>query len=155
MSFLDSLSNNVVTKRIKPDGSGYTVAAGTTDVNSDIVDTAGYAAVRFITLYGAITSTAVTSQKVQQGADSGLSDAADLEGSKITVADTDDNKLAISDFIQPKERYLRVAFDRGTANAVIDGLIVELYQAKDKTPVTQDTTVIAAEVFASPAEGTA
>ncbi len=36
------LSNRVLTKRIKPDASGWTVAAGAADVASDIVDTAGY-----------------------------------------------------------------------------------------------------------------
>lgn len=149
-----NLTKATKTIRLRPDGSGYTVAAGTTDVNSDVVDMAGFDAVRFITGYGAITSGAVTSQKVQQGAASNLSDAADLLGTGVTVADTDDNKLVISDIIRPAERYLRVAFDRGTQNAVIDFLIAELYRAGSQ-PVTQDASVATAETHASPIEGTA
>lgn len=150
-----NLTKATKTVRLKPDGSGWTVAAGTSDVNSDIVDTAGFDAVRFIAGFGAIVSGAVTSLKVQQGENSALSDAADIAGTAITVADTDDNKMAISDIIRPRERYLRVAFDRGTQNATIDFLIAELYRTNSE-PVTQDTaTLIAPETHASPAEGTA
>jgi hypothetical protein len=149
-----NLTNIIDTRRIKPDASGWTVAAGTSDVNSDVVDLQGYEGVRFIAGFGALTSGAVTSLKVQQGAASDLSDAADLENSKITVADTDDNKVAITDIYRPRERYVRVAFDRGTQNAVIDFLLVELYGPK-KLPPAAHSTVIAAEKHVSPAEGTA
>jgi hypothetical protein len=139
---------------LRPDGTGFTVAAGVTDANSDIVDMAGFDAVRFITGYGAITAGALTSQKVQQGAQPNLADAADLAGSGVTVADTDDNKLVIQDLIRPNERYLRVAYDRGTQNAAIDFLIAELYRAGSE-PVTQDATVATAETHVSPFEGMA
>lgn len=149
------LSNRVKTVRLKPDGSGYTVAAGTTDVNSDIVDTAGYEGVRFIAGFGALTSGAVTSLKVQQNTANSGTGMADLEGSNIAVADDDDNQIAITDIFRPRERYLRVAFDRGTANAVIDFLLVELYLPHVE-PITEDASiVIAAEKHTSPAEGTA
>lgn len=148
------LSNGVVTKRIKPDGSGFTVAAGTSDLNSDIVDTAGFDGVRFIIGFGAITSGAVTSIKVQQDTDAAGSTMADLSGSAITVSDTSDNKIAIAEVFRPRERYLRLVTDRGTQNAVVDFLIVELFHARNE-PVTQDTTVISAEIATSPAEGTA
>ena len=149
-----NLTQNVKTKRIQPDGSGYTVAAGTTDVNSDIVDTAGFEGVRFIVAWGAIVSGAVTSFKVQQNDVNSATGMADLTGSNITVADTDDNKLSITDIFKPRERYIRLAFDRGTQNATIDGVIVELYEPRT-LPVTQDTTVQSAEQWVSPAEGTA
>ena len=109
-----NLTKATKTIRLRPDGASFTVAAGVTDANSDIVDMAGFDAVRFITGYGAVTAGALTSQKVQQGAQPNLSDAADLAGSGVTVADTDDNKLVIQDLIRPNERYLRVAYDRGT-----------------------------------------
>lgn len=155
MSFTDSLTNNVKTIRLKPDGTNYTVAAGTTDVDSEVVDTAGYDAVRFITAYGAIVSGAVTAQEVQQGTDATVTDAADLEGTRITVADTDDNKLVITDILQPRERYLRVQFDRGTQNATIDCLTAELYRCKEAVPLTKHSTVATQEIHTSPAEGTA
>jgi hypothetical protein len=83
-----------------------------------------------------------------------LSDAADLAGSGVTVSDADDNKLVIQDIVRPNERYLRVAFDRGTQNAAIDFLIAELYRAGVE-PVPQDPTVAMAETHVSPIEGTA
>lgn len=147
-------TQHLVTKRLKVDGTNYTGAAGTSDLTSEPVDTQGYEGVRFIIGFGAITSTAVTSIKVRQGTASNMSDGADLAGSAITIADTDDNKIAITEIHRPQERYVDLVTDRGTANAVVDFLIVELYGAR-KYPVTQDATVISAEVANSPDEGTA
>jgi hypothetical protein len=151
---MKSLSKEVVTKRIKPDGSGYTVVAGTSALTSDIVDTAGYDGVRFILMLGTITSGAVTSSKLQQNDANTTSGMADLVGSSITIADTDDNKMVIHQIWRPQERYLQMVISRGTQNAVIDGLIVELYNPRTE-PVTQDSTVATLETYFSPAEGTA
>ncbi len=147
-------SIRIVTKRIKPDGSAFTVAAGSADVNSDVIDTAGYESVRIITGFGAITSGAVTSQKLQQGQASNMSDAADLAGSSQTVADTDDNKIVVSEIYRPQERYVRAVTKRATQNAVIDFMIVELFGAR-KIPITDDTTVLGGKKLVSPDEGTA
>lgn len=149
-----NLSKAVKTIRLKPDASGWTVAAGTSNVNSDIVDTAGFDAVRFIVGFGAIVSGGVQSIKVQQGAAAAMGDAADLAASAITVADADDNKIAISDFIRPLERYLRVSTLRATQNSTIDFALAELYRARSE-PITDDATVISSETHVSPAEGTA
>lgn len=149
-----NLSKNVVTKRIMPDGSGWTVAAGTSNVASDIVDTAGYDGIRFILAMGAIVSGAATSANVQQNTANSASGMADLAGSSITIADTDDNKLIVIEIIKPLERYLRLETLRATQNSTVDGLIVELFNPRTM-PVTQDSTVATLEVHASPAEGTA
>jgi hypothetical protein len=152
-----SLTEAVVTKRISPDGTAltvFTLAAGTTDVTSQIVDTAGYEGVRFLIGWGAIVGGAVTSIKARQGQLSNMSDAADLTGTAQTIADTDDNKVTIVDIWRPLERYVDLSIDRGTANATIDFILVELYGTR-KQPVTQDSTVQGSEIFASPEEGTA
>jgi len=149
-----NLTKATKTIRLKPDASGWTVAAGQTNVNSDIVDTAGFDAVRFKVAFGAITSGAATSIKVQQGAAAAMGDAADILGTSITVLDSHDNKVAISDIIRPQERYLRVSTLRATQDSVIDYAEAELYRAASE-PVTQDSTVLSAETAASPAEGTA
>jgi hypothetical protein len=148
------LSSEVKTIRIKPDSSGYTVAAGTTNVSSDIVDTSDYDAVRFIIGFGAIVSGAAVSIKVQQNNVNSGTGMADLAGSAITVADTDDNKIAITDIIRPQETFLRLATLRATQNSTIDFVIAELYRARKK-PAVQDSTVISSEILVSPAEGTA
>lgn len=132
------------------------VAAGTSDINSSSVDMSGFETVQFIVAFGAITATAVTSIKVQQSSDDGASDTwADLAGSAQTVADDDDNQIFQVEIHQPRERYLRCVVDRGTANAVIDG-IVAIQGGAQKTPVTHDaTTVGGTELHNGPAEGTA
>ena len=131
------------------------VAAGTTDQNGSTIDMQGWDGVVFLVAFGTITAGAVTSIKAQQGAASDLSDAADLEGTGVPVADTDDNKVAALDIVRPRERYVRVVVDRGTQNAVIDGAIAIQYRGR-KAPTTHDTsTVVTPETHASPAEGTA
>ena len=129
------------------------VAAGTTDINCTGVDMKGYESVTFYTLFGTITATAVTSVKAQQSEDN--SSFADLEGTAITVADDDDNQVAILEIVRPQERYVRLVVDRGTANAVVDGVIAVQTDAIEE-PVTHDsTTVVGAELHHAPAEGTA
>lgn len=149
-----SLSEVIETRRIKPDGSGWTVAAGITDVNSDVVDMAGFEGIRFILALGALVSGAVTSVKIQQGTDLTVTDAADLEGSSVAIADTDDNKIVVTQVYRPRERFVRMAIDRGTANATIDGLVVELFGTRVK-PVATHATVVGNEKHVSPAEGSA
>jgi len=131
------------------------VAAGTTPQNGSIIDMAGFEGVRFIAAFGALTATQVTSLKVQQGAAANLSDAADLAGSKAgPLGDGDGNGLLITEIFRPQERYVRCVVSRGTANAVIDGVIAELYGPR-VLPVAKDATVIAQTKLGSPAEGTA
>lgn len=130
-------------------------AAGTSDQNSSVVDTAGYEGVRFIALFGTLTATQATSIKVQQGTLADGSDMADLEGSAVgPLADADSNKMLVAEVYRPRERYVRCVVDRGVANAVIDGVLAELYGPR-VMPVTKDATVSAQEASASPAEGTA
>lgn len=131
------------------------VAAGTTDVTCDTVDMQGFGGIRFIAGFGTITANAVTSMKVQQGALSAMTDAADLEGTSVSIDDDEDNMLLISDIYRPTERYVRAIIDRGTANAVVDFVIAELYEPLNQ-PVTHDATTVAdSESHVSPAEGTA
>lgn len=151
------LTKATKTLRVKPDGSTYAVAAGSSDVESSIIDTAGFLGCRIIVGFGTITGSAVTSVEVQQDTDSAGGTMADLLGTNVAVLDTDDNRIVIIDIYRPRERYLRAQIHRATANAVIDFMLVELYEPRLK-PVTQDTaTIVAAgvESHVSPAEGTA
>lgn len=131
------------------------VAAGTTDINSDIIDTQNWDGVVFFTSFGAITSGAVTSVKLQQDTDSAGGTMADLLASGQTVADTDDDKVVVHDIYRPRERYVRVVVDRGTQNAVINCILAVQYKGR-KYPSTNDSaTVIALKSLISPAEGAA
>lgn len=132
------------------------VAAGTSVQNGSVLDMSGWDGVMFIAQVGTLTATQVTGLKAQQGAASNMADAADLAGTAVgPLADGDSNKCLVLDIYRPRERYVRCVVTRGTANAVIDGVIAIQYRGR-KAPVTQDTTTIAAnESHVSPAEGTA
>lgn len=149
-----NLSDALKVIRLKPDGSGFTVAAGSTDVNGDVVDTSDCEGVVFITGFGAITAGAVTSCKVQQDTASNMSGAQDLAGTSQAVLDTDDNKIVIQDVFRPVKRYLRSVTKRATQNAVVDFQLAIKYGVKTQ-PISNDATVSSREVHVSPAEGTA
>ncbi len=130
-------------------------SAATGAVTSDTLDTAGYDSVMFLTKLGALTTNTVVTVKIQQGAESDMSDAADLEGTSLAPEDTDDNLLVVHDVNRPQERYLRVVVARGTANAVIDSIVAILYNSH-AGPVSQTTGCVAeSEHFLTPIEGTA
>lgn len=128
-------------------------AAGTTDINGTTLDMSGYEGVLMIVRFGAITGSAVTSIKAQQGAESDLSDAADLAGTGQTVADDDDDQTFYIDLYRPTDQYVRVVVDRGTQNAVVASANYIQYGAR-KAPVSHGTGV-SGETHVSPAEGTA
>ncbi len=153
---MHNLSSVVLTKRLPLDGTTtYVGSAGTSDLTTEAVDTRGYSGVRFKVAFGAITSGAVTSVKLQQSSDDASTDAySDIADSGVTVADDDDNQVAIIDVYKPAKRYLCAVIDRGTQNAVVDYMEVELYNP-DSAAVTQDATVVEAVVLNTPAEGTA
>lgn len=130
-------------------------AAGTTDITTDTVDTAGYDGVAWIVTLGAITANAVTSLKLQQDSDSAMGTAADLEATAITIADDDDGQLVLTEVMRPQERYVRMIIDRGTQNAVVENVTAILYKAAEQ-PITHSTTnIVAAETHLAPSEGTA
>ena len=122
------------------------VAAGTTDQNSSWVDCQNCSGVRFVALFGTLTATQVTSMKLQGANASNQSDAADLKdsdsGTVVTtaaMADTDSNKMLVAEVYRLKCRYVRAVIDRGTANAVIDGVIATKI-IKHPAPAARDTT---------------
>lgn len=153
---MHNLSKSVKYERVTVDGTNYVLSAGTTDVNSGVVDTQGYEGVAFVAQVGAIAANGAVTVKAQQDTASNMATAADIAGtSQGATADTDDNKLIVVDIYRPQERYVRLAITRGdSGNSTIDSLIAIKYLPQHK-PVTQGTDVYGVEVFNSPAEGTA
>lgn len=133
------------------------VAAGATDItDATAIDTAGYEGVRFIFAFGAITAGAATSVAAASlDTSSPTAGTDDLLGSKITVADTDDDKLVILDIRRPRLRYVRPFVKRATQNAVLNCIIAELYGHSGLYPIAKDATVTAQELHVSIAQGTA
>lgn len=132
---MNHLSDAVKTTRVSN-----AVAAGTTDVECTSVDMAGFDAVRFVASFGTLTASQVTTVKAQESADN--STFTDITGAASAAFDDgDDNLIAIVDVIRPTKRYVRLVIDRGTANAVVDCVLAEQYQARSE-PVTQSASVI-------------
>lgn len=135
------------------------VAAGTSSQTGSAVDMAqdgGYDGVLFVAMFGALTATQVTSLKAQQSADDGSADSyADLDGAETAaLEDTDGNKCLVLDVFRPAERYVKPTIVRGTANAVIDGMLAILYRGRQR-PSLQDTTVAQALAVVTPDEESA
>jgi hypothetical protein len=128
-------------------------AAAATDLEGTILDMQGFDGVLTVVRFGAITSGAATSIKMQQGAVAAMSDAADLLGTSQTIADTDDGKTFYIDLYKPTERYVRLYVDRATQDAVIASAHYIQYGPKE-APTSQGTSV-SGELHVSPAEGTA
>lgn len=133
------------------------VAAGATAItDASGVDMAGFDSVCFIFEFGAIVAGAETGVKAQSSSDDGSTDTyADIAGTSVTVADDQDNKIAILDIHRPPERYVKPYVSRATQNATLEGITAILYNG-NASPVTQGTTVMSAsELHWSPAVGTA
>jgi cytochrome c-type biogenesis protein CcmH/NrfF len=145
----NTILNSVKTTRVMN-----AVAAGTTLQTGTTLDMQGFEGVMFTALFGTLTASAVTGIKVQQGSASDMSDAADLLGSALAIPEADNNKMLITEIYKPTKRYVRCLVTRGTANAVIDGVIAQQFGARVEPPVN-GTTVSGSEYSISPAEGTA
>lgn len=145
-----NLSKNVkISSAITPTAG----AAGTTDIEGTALDMQGFEGVLMVCTFGAITGSAVTSIKAQQGAAAAMGDAADLTGTSQTIADDDDGETFYIDLYQPEERYVRLYVDRATQNAVVANALYIQYGARE-APTTQGTGV-SGELHITPAEGTA
>src|SRR5262245_48603995 len=87
------------------------VAAGSTSTTSSGVDTLGYAGVRFVALFGALTASQVTNIKGQHSDDNvTYVDVANTASSNL--ADADSGKMLILDIFKPQRRYVRLSVQR-------------------------------------------
>ncbi len=130
-------------------------AEASADRNGATLDMEGYEGVLMVVKFGDIAGSAVTSIKAQQGAASNLSDAADLEGTGITVADDDDNQIFVIDVYRPQERYVRVVVDKDASHNTEEMAWYIQYGPKKKPVDNNVADTITTELHVSPAEGTA
>ena len=128
-------------------------ASGTADRNGATLDMAGYDGVLVVCKLATIAVGAVTSIKMQSGAASDMSDAADLAGTGVSIAADDDDEIKYIDLYQPLERYVRCVVDKDASNACAESVVYIQYRGKSG-PVTQPTGT-EGERHQSPAEGTA
>jgi len=135
------------------------VTAGTTNQNTAGVDMStdgGWETVEFVPLFGALTANQVTKVKAQQSSDdASTDDYSDLTGTlTAALADGDTNKIARVEVARPAKKWVRGVVVRGTANAVIDGVLAIQRRAR-KVPISQSSTVAVVKSVAGVAEGTA
>lgn len=120
-------------------------SAGTSDVDTDVLDMAGYDAVAFVAALGDVTNTSVLALSIRQSDNSDGSSSSAITGASAgyTAAASDaDNKLLVTEVIRPSKRYVFARLARGTANAVVDSIVAIQHRAKS-LPVTQGSTVLA------------
>lgn len=124
--------------------------AATTAVNGSVLDMAGFEGVMFLASFG--TANAGNYMKAQQGAVSNLSDAADLEDTKVTSG-TSDECVAL-DVYKPQKRYVRPVLVRGASSTT--GIIWAIQYGSRVAPrVSALSGTLAIETHVSPDEGTA
>ena len=140
-----NLSNGVKITKVKAAS-----ASGTTAVNSDVIDMQGFEGVLFFVAVA--TANAGNFIKAQQGTDGTVTDAADLEGSKVTTAT--DGQVAWLDVYKPQERYVRVVATRGTAS-VLGEIYALQYESRIQPIDNNVANLIIGELLVSPVEGTA
>jgi hypothetical protein len=131
-------------------------AAGTTVLTGpNSFDMAGFDGVLFIAAIGTLTSSQVTFLGAQGSADGTTWASAGTAAAPTNLiagaqtaamADTDGTKLLVLDVFRPQQRYVRAVLFRGTANAVVDGVIAIRYEAS-KMPTVHDATTVAASKF--------
>lgn len=143
---MNNLLNIVETVRV-----ANAAVAAQTAVNGTAIDMAGKHGVRFTALLGDVTTGSVLGLSAEHSA-TGSGDWVALEGALAFTAGASDadNKALILDVVQPTERYVRAVLTRTTANAVVDGIIADVYGAIN-TPVTQGATVLASATLPNPA----
>lgn len=144
---MQNLLPNILIKRISN-----AAAAGTTDINAAVVDMQDYRGALCIAAVGTLTANQVTKLIAEQSkARDGTGDAFAKIAETTALADTDGNKLLILEVCEPQERYVRFTLDRGTANAVLDSMVVLLYRPRVR-PTIKDVTVAVQALAASPNE---
>ncbi len=125
-------------------------SAGTTSINGATIDMAGFDGVVFVIKFG--TAASNNTIKAQQGADSGMSDAADLAGTSVGVGASDE--IVWLDIYRPQERYLRMVAARGTSTTIEWGMAIPYGPRVQPVDNTIAGTIFG-ELHISPVEGTA
>ena len=131
---------------------GLAYASGTATRNGAILDMQGWDGVLMILTNATLAGSAAGDIHAESGAESDMSDAADLAGTKIAIADDDDDHVFCIDLYRPRERYVRGVITKNGANAQAESMMYIQYRGR-KLPVA-DAGFDEYELHVSPAEGT-
>ncbi len=129
-------------------------ASGTATRNGAILDMTGYEGVVAIAVNATLASSAVGDIHWEQGAESDLSDAADLEGTAIAIADDDDDQIFGSELIRPTDRYVRAVITKDASHAQAETVIYIRYGSRKDPQDNNVDDTITTEIHITPDEGT-
>lgn len=124
--------------------------AGTTDVESAILDMSGYEGVLFITSYGTAATNNIL--KAQQDDVNSAGGMADLTGTGVASGSSDEDVWL--DVYRPQKRYVRCIAVVDTSSTV-ESIWALQYGAREMVVDNTTSGTIIGEIHASPAEGTA
>lgn len=142
-----NLSNGIKITKVAAASS-----AGTSAVESSAVDMAGFEGVLFFTTIG--TSNAGNFLKAQIGEKADGSDAADLEGTKVT-AEAGGQVVWVDVYRpDPNQKYVRAHVTRGSSTTVGDIYALQYESRKQVVDNNIENTIIG-KLVVSPYEGTA
>lgn len=130
---------------------GAATVAGTSDVQSPVIDTKGFDSVLFVSTF----ATPAAGNWIQANQDTvvGMGTAADLLGSKATPSGASD-ETAWLEIVRPSKRFVRATFKRGTSSVLGEIYCIQsLAAAEPQTNTLAGTSI--GKLLVSPAEGTA
>ena len=121
-------------------------AGAQSEIDSSVLDMAGYDSVAFFVLLGAVTDNSILTATVKSNpTNSNAGGTTEKAGTAVTAA-TASNKTMAVDVFRPTQRYVFLAFTRTAQNAAVDGILAIQYNAR--TMPTAQTILDA--VFAGP-----
>lgn len=130
----------VAPQRLKVDGTSFQIAAGTTALTSNSIDTQANGnfceGVCILLHLGAITATGTIAVVINESSDNATWSAV---GSTYNVTAGMAQTIVPIDIYRPKNRYLQVVCTRATANSAIDSLTVLQYKANEFPPANDGT----------------
>lgn len=117
-------------------------AAAQTEIDSSIIDMAGFDGVLFLFLFNTIVDGSVVTCKAQQNTANSTSGMADITGasSGFTSASNSNTVLWV-DVYRPSQEFVRAVVLRTTQNATLDGIIAIQYNGT-KLPLSHDATTV-------------
>lgn len=135
-----------ISKSLKMTVVSPAAVAATTTITSSVVDMTGYEGVMFVALTGDVTSGCVLTLTAKGNTANSTSSPTPVTQASATFTDADgtsaDSKALVVDVYKQPLRYAFCTLARGTANAVVGGIIAIQYGAHNK-PTSQDASVIA------------
>lgn len=141
-----NLSNNVLITKIKDVSS----AAGSTVLESSVIDMAGYDGVLLFTSFGTAAADNIIKAKMSSASDTGT--MGDIEGSAVGAGSSDEDQWI--DIYRPRKRYIQLSAARGTSSKLGDMWAIQYGGRK----LPEDNAVagtIHGELLVSPSSGTA